>query len=210
MPFQRAQVNQTAFNQAAALPYAMRFADLSIAMDDIYETLYSVNSGLLGRGLPRLEESLRGANFTAFLSDLMVVAMARHAMGLAQNTFPNGHPDLLPTGRFPNDGALSAEDGVEIKVTKRATPAVDMHGARGAWYCVFRYVVDDETQPLIDRAPTRFTNVWLAQLGDGDFRDNPRQSALSTRTSSPNRQGVAKLRAGWIYQEPQVAADPAV
>ncbi len=169
-------------------------------MDDLYETLASVNGGLVERGLLPIEESLRGANFTAFLSDLLVVAVAKHAMGLTQNRYPNGHPDLIPKGRYPNGAVKSAADGIEIKVTKRG-PAVDMHGSRPGWYCVFQYIVDVETEPIIARAPTRFAHIWLAHLTIADFRRNPRKSTLSTRTASPNARGVAKLRAGLVYRD---------
>lgn len=85
-------------------------------------------------------------------------------------------------------------------MTKKAGGAVDMHGGRPAWYCVFRYQADYETEPIIDRAPTRFTQIWLAQLEAADFRRNLR-GALGTPTSTPHREGVQKLRSGLIYED---------
>lgn len=168
-------------------------------MDDLYETIYSVNSGLINRGLLRIEESLRGANYTAFVSDLLVVAIANHAMGLTRNLFPNGHPDLIPPGVFSNNSIQSADQGVEVKATRGRGPAVDMHAGRRAWYCVFRYAVDEVTEPIMAREPTRFTHIWLAELEAEDFRHNPRLSPASTRTTTPNAQGATKLRAGLLY-----------
>jgi hypothetical protein len=93
------------------LPYGLRIDDLAIAMDDLYATIHSVNEGLLNRGLLRIEESLRGANFTAFLSDLLVIAVSKHAMGLTRNLYPNGHPDLIPPGQYVKDSIKSADEG---------------------------------------------------------------------------------------------------
>lgn len=75
-----------------------------------------------------------------------------------------------------------------------------MHGAREAWLCVFRYLVDSTTEPAVDRAPTRIVEALLAKLTVDDFRRNPR-GELGTRTASPNQQGLAKLRANWVYRE---------
>ena len=65
---------------------------------------------------------------------------------------------------------------------------------------VFRYKTDSETEPAIERAPTRFVEILLAQLSREDFRRNER-SELGTRTASPNRAGMQKLRANWIYRD---------
>jgi hypothetical protein len=196
----RATVNSDGFDEARDLPYALKPQAFAIAMDDVYEMLASVNEALINRGLLPLENSVRGAIYTGLLSDLMAEAIANHASGLVKNSAANGHPDLLPAGRYPGDKAPSAEDGLEIKVTKKPGGAVDMHGARPAWYCVLRYEADYETEPIVDRAPTRFTHIWIAHLDADDFRMNPR-GELGTRTATPHREGVQKLRAGLLYED---------
>lgn len=197
----RAQVNKDGFNAELELPYALRLDVFAIAMDDIYELLHNINTGLVDRGLLPFENSVRGAIYTGVLSDLLTEAIANHAAGLVKNTHNNGHPDLLPAGRYPGNGVLSAEDGVEVKVTKKAGGAVDMHSDRPAWYCVFRYVADYTTEPVLDREPTRFTDIWLARLDEKDFRKNPR-GPRGTRTATPDREGVQRLRSSWLYRDP--------
>lgn len=196
---QRARVDLDGWNDEAVYPYALRRETFSVAMDDIYELLASVNEALIGRGLLRLEESVRGAIYSGLLSDLIAASLAKHAQGLTKNRFANGHPDLLPVGRFTLDSAQSAEEGVEIKVTNKRGGAVDMHGERPAWLCVFRYQTDLETEPVIKRAPTRFTDIWLYQASDSaEFRHNSR-GPLGTRTVTLNRLGLQRMRARWIY-----------
>jgi hypothetical protein len=196
----RAQVNQNGFNQQLHLPYSLRLGDFSTAMDDIYVLLGNINDGLTSRGLLRIEESVRGAIYSGLLSDMLAAALAKHSLGLVKNAYYNGHPDLLPVGKYANDKAQSAEDGVEVKVTNKPGGGVDMHGARPAWYAIFRYETDHETQPVVNRRPTRFTHIWLAQLDENDFRKNPR-GELGTRTATPHRDALKRLRESWVYRD---------
>ena len=65
--------------------------------------------------------------------------------------------------------------------------------------CVFVYKVDSETQPASARRPLEFTEVYLARVEVEDFRKNPR-GELGTRTATLHREGVRKLREGWVYR----------
>jgi hypothetical protein len=195
----RAQSDSTKFNPRASLPYELRLADFELAMQDVYDLLFDVNTAMVSRGLQRLEETVRPAIFSGILSDALTASVARHSRVLTENRFHNGHPDLIPQGRHANDAVKAGEHGVEVKATK-GRGGVDTHGARNAWLCVFRWKMDDATQPVVHRAPTRIVEIVLAELTVDDFRRNPR-GELGTRTASPNRAGLAKLRANWVYRE---------
>jgi hypothetical protein len=195
----RAQPDPARFNQAAMLPYQLRLADFELAMQDVYDLLFDINTALVSRGLRRLEETVRRAIFSGIVSDALTASLARHSRVLTENRFHNGHPDLIPEGLYPNNAVPAGTEGVEIKAT-RGSGAVDTHGAREAWLGVFRYALDTATEPAVQRAPTRISEVLLARLTVEDFRRNPR-GELGTRTASPNERGMAKLRANWIYRE---------
>lgn len=199
LPVERAVPVPEKFNQSAILPYELRLADFELAMQDVYDLLFDINNNLVSRGLQRLEEIVRSAIFSGILSDALTASLARHSRVLTENRFHNGHPDLIPQGRYSNNAVAAGEEGIEVKAT-RGGGGVDTHGARNAWLCVFRYTVDSETQPAAGRAPTRIVEILLAQLTVNDFRRNPR-GELGTRTASPNRAGLAKLRANRIYRE---------
>lgn len=186
------------FNEDRDLPYELRLKDFEIAMQDVYDFLYDVNSHFQAKGLPRLEEVLRAANFSGMLSDMLTASVAKHSRSLTQNLFHNGHPDLIVQGRYPDDAIKSGEDGVEIKTTKKKGGAVDTHGAREQWMCVFVYVVDAQTQPAQNRLPTKFTEVYLGHVSRADFRKNDR-SELGTRTATVARDGIKRLRENWVY-----------
>jgi hypothetical protein len=74
----------------------------------------------------------------------------------------------------------------------------DTHGGRDQWMCVFVYQVDNQTEPAQQRAPMKFTEVYLGNVGVEDFRKNER-GELGTRTSTLHKDGVSKLRSNWIY-----------
>jgi hypothetical protein len=93
----------------------------------------------------------------------------------------------------------AGSDGVEIKTTRKAGGAVDTHGARDQWMCVFVYKVDNDAEPAVSRAPLTFTELYLGQVAIADFRKNPR-SELGTRTATLHRVGIEKLRGNWVYR----------
>ena len=101
-----------------------------MAMRDVYDFLYDVDSHLVARSLRRFESMLRPAILSGILSDLLTSNLARHSRSLTENTYFNGHPDLLVEGRYPDDAVKSGEEGVEVKCTRKRGGAVDTLGAR--------------------------------------------------------------------------------
>ena len=195
----RNHVDPDKFNQEAMLPFSLRLLDFEIAMQDVYDLFNDINTLLLARGLKRLEEMLRPAAMSGLISDLLTASLANHAKSLTENGYFNGHPDLIVAGFYPNDRVQSGSEGIEIKSTRKKGGAVDTHGARDQWMCVFVYEVDTETEPARDRRPMSFTEVYLAHVGVDDFRSNPR-GELGTRTATLHREGVRKLREHWVYK----------
>jgi len=177
-----------------------------MAMQDVYDFFHDVNSILVKKGLRRFDDMLRPAMMSGLLSDLLTSSMANHSRVLTENQFFNGHPDLLVAGIYPKNSVKSGSEGsegsegVEIKATKKAGGAVDTHGAREQWMCVFVYMVDSKTEPAMDRAPMRFTECYLGQVAIDDFRKNAR-GELGTRTATLHKAGIAKLRETWVYKD---------
>ncbi len=167
-------------------------------MQDVYDFFADVDTHLLSRGLQRLDDMLRPANMSGTISDMLTASMGKHSRSLVPNNYPNGHPDLIVNGKYPRNAVKSGTEGVEIKTTRKPGGAVDMHGARDQWMCVFVYRVDNQTEPAVDRQPMTFTEVYLHRVQVSDFRKNPR-SELGTRTATLDREGIKKLRESWVY-----------
>ena len=190
MPVTRNKVENNAFNNALELPYELRVDDFRLAMHDVYDFFFDVNTHLVAKGLDRLDDMLRPAIMSGVLSDMLTASMAKHSRTLVENCYFNGHPDLVVKGKYPNNCVQSGEHGIEIKTTRKAGGAVDTHGARNQWMCVFVYDVDNTTEPAIDRRPMTFTEVYLGQVVLEDFRRNPRawythRDATCRRYSEP-------------------------
>jgi hypothetical protein len=170
-------VVEAKFNQAAHLPYELRLHDFQMAMDDM----------------------LRPAIMSGVLSDMLTASLAKHSRSLTENKYFNGHPDLIVQGVYADNSVKAGTDGIEIKTTRKSGGAVDTHGAREQWMCVFVYDTDTETEPARDRHPMTFTEVYLGSVTVEDFRKNPR-GELGTRTATLHRDGIKKLRENWVYR----------
>lgn len=199
MSLYRNQINPEFFNAEATLPFELRLKDFDMAMQDIYDFFYDINSSLVERGLLRLDDMLRPAIMSGLLSDMLTASLAKHSRTLTVNLFHNGHPDLVVNGVYAGNKVKAGEEGVEIKTTRKSGGAVDTHGARNQWMCVFVYAVDCVTEPARDRKPMTFTELYLAKVTLKDFRKNSR-GELGTRTATLHKNGIEKLRQNWIYK----------
>jgi hypothetical protein len=192
-------VDNTKFNKDAILPFELRIQDFQLAMQDVYDFFFDVNSHLLGKGLQRLDDMLRAAIMSGLLSDMVTASLAKHSRSLTENLYHNGHPDLIVQGAYAGNAVKAGTEGVEIKTTRKAGGAVDTHGARSQWMCVWVYDVDNVSEPARDRQPMRFTEVYLGQVETEDFRKNAR-GELGTRTATLHKDGIRKLRENWVFK----------
>lgn len=198
MAVARNHPNPERFNRDLELPYQLRLRDFEMAMQDVYDFFHDVNNLLISKGLARLDDMLRPAIMSGVLSDMLTASLATHSRTLVVNQYFNGHPDLIVNGVYPNDSVRAGDEGVEIKTTKKAGGAVDMHGAREQWLCVFVYEVDGSTEPAVDRVAMTFREIYLSHVVPADFRKN-RRGELGTRTATLDRDGLATMRKGWLY-----------
>lgn len=199
MPVTRNTLDSSKLNPSALLPYELRLDDFRLAVQDVYDFFFDVNTNLIAKGLERLDDLLRPAIMSGVLSDMLTASLAKHSRSLVVNEYFNGHPDLVVKGRYAGNAVKAGTDGVEIKTTRKPGGAVDTHGARDQWMCVFVYEVDTTSEPAIDRRPMTFTEIYLGQVHLDDFRRNAR-GELGTRTATLHAQGIAKLRGSWIYR----------
>src|SRR5574337_1170518 len=173
MSISRNTVESSKFNQKVQLLYELRLKDFEMAMQDVYDFFFDVNSHLMKKGLQRLDDMLRPAIMSGVISDMITASMAKHSRTLKENQYFNGHPDLIVQGVYPGNSVKAGTEGIEIKTTRKSGGAVDTHGARDQWMCVFVYDVDAETEPASQRKPMTFTEIYLGKVTIDDFRRNP-------------------------------------
>jgi hypothetical protein len=127
MAVARQSVDQSKFNREAALPYELRLDDFKLAVQDVYDFFFDVNSRLVEKGLQRFDDMLRPAIISGVLSDMLTASLAKHSRTLTEKRVFNGHPDLVVKGACAKDSVKAGELGVEIKTTRKAGGAVDPH-----------------------------------------------------------------------------------
>lgn len=59
-------VDVSKFNARAELPYELRKLDFQMAMQDVYDFFFDVNSQLAAKGLQRLDDMLASGNHVWF------------------------------------------------------------------------------------------------------------------------------------------------
>jgi hypothetical protein len=102
MSLAKAQSVSAGFNSSAALPYNLRLKDFELAMQDVYDFFFDVNTLLLGRNLERLDDMLR----PAIMSGLMTLTSGNSWCAF----FGRSPPRSVITQ--PNNFAASLQPGI--------------------------------------------------------------------------------------------------
>ncbi len=210
-PVRRVSIDERYFNRQVVLPFGLSIDDVRATLIETHEFVYDLNRMLYRRIGLRIEDVLMAATFSGMLSEFIVRQLSSHSKTLTRNLYHNGHPDLIPTNRYPGNAAQYGHDGVEIK-TSRYASGWQGHNPEKIWIMVFRYDNDPyqpekDPRPLDERAPFQIVEVLAAELDKTDWSAQGRKSgSRRTPTASIIASGTAKLRANWIYRDPSFEA----
>ncbi|MCX6842314.1 MAG: hypothetical protein NTX53_08560 [candidate division WOR-3 bacterium] len=198
-----APLSRGGFNDAAVLPYGCTLAGIKAAMQDYLEFLEFVNCALHTKDIARLESMLMPANFSSMVGEFMTANIPKHCPSLAKNTYHNGHPDLVPAGKFPNDAAQHSSEGIEVKASRYAR-GWQGHNPEDCFLLVF---VFDSSRPN-DAAKSvpprrfRFVEVLGERLKKSDWLFAGRKGeSRRTITASVTKSGYDKMSANWVYRD---------
>lgn len=198
-----------AFNPYVKLPFDLTVEHLFNTMRDFLNFLGLINRTLHQQKIERLETMMQPAGFSGLVGEFMVSRIPQYCGSLAKNRYHNGHPDLVPAGRYSGDAVQYADEGIEVKAS-RYTSGWQGHNPENAWLMVFVFDSNrprdlDASDPII--YPFRFLAVYGAQLTMDDWRFSGR-SATSRRTitASVTAAGREKMIANWIYKAPKSPA----
>jgi hypothetical protein len=194
--------NPKGFNRKALIPCGCKVEHIRKAMADFLDFLGFINQQLSTKQIPRLEAFLMPANFSSMVGEFMTAAIPKYCRGLVKNRYHNGHPDMLPKGKFPGDSAQHVELGIEVKASRHGS-GWQGHNAEDVWLMVFVFDANSARDGSLGIAPKpfRFVKVVGAQLTKQDWAFSGR-SATSRRTitASVTRNGFEKMEANWIYR----------
>jgi len=199
-------VSPDGFNTEAVLPFGLMTAHIHRAMNDFIRLMRVANVQLHGERIQRLETILAPANFSGMVGDFMAATIPNYCAGLARNMFHNGHPDMIPRGRFPNDSVQYAHEGIEVKAS-RYLAGWQGHNPENAWLMVFIFHSNRPADALKGRAPRpfEFQMVVGAQVTEADWGvAERREGGRRTPTAGVLRTGREKMMANWIYKAPDL------
>ena len=195
-------LNPKGFNSKSQIPFALRPNHIRQSMQEFIDFLGFVNTSLASKQIPRLESFLMPANFSSMVGEFMNAAIPKYCKTLVKNTYHNGHPDLIPFGRFPRDAVQHDTEGIEIKGS-RHTSGWQGHNAEDCWLMVFVFDSNTVRDALSDIPPRpfRFVGVYGAQLTKDDWNFSGRsETSRRTITASVTRIGYTKMASNWIYR----------
>jgi hypothetical protein len=195
-------LNLLGFNKKVVLPCGLTTIHVRKAMADFLDFLGFLDQQLNTRQLQRMESFLMPANFSSMVGEFMSATIPKYCKTLVKNTYHNGHPDLLPAGKFDRNACQHGAEGIEIKASRHGS-GWQGHNAEDTWLMVFVFDASsarDASQGIAPK-PFRFVKVVGAQLAKSDWAFSGR-SATSRRTitASVTQTGFAKMEANWIYR----------
>jgi len=200
------------FNPRCSLPYGLTVIHVRKAMEEFLDFLGFVNHQLHSRHTPRLESILMPANFSSVVGEMMKANIPKQCALLSANQYHNGHPDLIPTGRFSGNAVQHSEEGIELKGS-RYERGWQGHNPENVWLMVF---VFDSNRPAdlhqgIRPKPFRFRMVLAAQLVKEDWRFAGRSpTSRRTITASVTESGYEKMMRNWVYRESSLVEQPRI
>jgi hypothetical protein len=196
------------FNPSAVIPYGVTIEHICAAMNEFNDFIRMVNQRMYENGTTRFESILMPANFSSIVGEFMTAGIPKQCAGIVKNQYHNGHPDMIPTGRFPGNTIQYAHDGIEIKGS-RYLKGWQGHNPENIWLMVFIF---DSNRPVdvsqnIDPKPFRFLRVLGAQLEESDWKFAGRsETSRRTITATVKDSGYRKMMANWIYNAPGMPA----
>lgn len=189
------------FNRRAKVPFGVTTMHVHSAMRDFVEFLRIVDARLHRNGMPTLENTMMQANFSSLVGEMISVAIPKYCHRVVKNLYHNGHPDILPAKKYPNDAAQhAAADGIEIKAS-RYLQGWQGHNAEDVWLMVFVFQSGRSGRKVVGTSAFKFLLVAGARLTKADWLFSGRaETSRRTITASVTKAGAAEMMANWIYK----------
>ena len=198
-------------NANATIPFGVSVDHIFQAMVDFTDFPRTVDMELVKKQMARLEDMLMPANFSSMVGEFITSNLPKHCPTIAKNSYHNGHPDLLPAGKYPGNAAQHAGfDGIEVKAS-RYRKGWQGHNPEDVWLMVFVFEGGRPSDAATGKGMTRFRflAVYGALLEKADWQFAGRsQTSRRTITATVLPSGFEKMAKNWIYRVPESEAKP--
>lgn len=163
-------VNHESFNINCSFPYGLEVIHIRKAMEEFISFIGFINQQLYTKKMPRLESFLMPANFSSIVGEFMNASIPKYCSTLVKNQYHNGHPDLIPAGKFPQNSVQYSNEGVEIKGSRHAS-GWQGHNPEAVWLMVFYFDsnTSNDKKNQIGPKPFEFKGVYAAKLVESDW-----------------------------------------
>jgi hypothetical protein len=189
------------FNPKAKIPFGVTTKHIRSAMEDFIEFVSVIDRQLNVKAMDKIENIIMQANFSSLVGEFVGRQIPKHCRTIVRNRYHNGHPDMLPAGKYPNDAAQHASvDGIEIKAS-RYLQGWQGHNPEDVWLMVFVFQSGREGPKVKPTTAFKFLLVVGALLSKSDWLYSGRsETSRRTITASVTKAGAAKMTANWIYR----------
>jgi hypothetical protein len=198
------------FNPNATIPLGVSVENVFRSMVEFIDFLRTVDTELARKRMARLEDMLMPANFSSMVGEFITSNLPKHCPTIAKNTYHNGHPDLIPLGKYPANAAQHVgSDGIEVKAS-RYLKGWQGHNPEDVWLMVFVFEGGRPSDSNKGRGLVRFRflAVYGALLDKGDWQFAGRsQTSRRTITATVLPSGFAKMSKNWIYRIPELSIE---
>ena len=103
------------FNPHVVLPYGLKVDEVRKAMEEVYQTFYTINGVLFPKSSKRLEDIVLGNTLSGMISEFLVKAISDSSTTLVRNEKVGGHPDLLTMEHYTTKSVQHGAEGIEVK-----------------------------------------------------------------------------------------------
>jgi hypothetical protein len=127
-------LDKNGLNPKAKIPFGVTTDHIRASMQDFIEFLSLIDTQLHAKRMGRLENMLMQANFSSIVSEMMTASIPKHCKTVVKNRFHNGHPDILPANKYPDDPMA-----VRVKVGGADQPLIpDIKGVTSHVFAAIR------------------------------------------------------------------------
>ena len=195
------------FNPKAKIPFGVSVEHIFHSMVDFIGFLRTVDTELVRKDMTRLEDMLMPANFSSMVGEFITSNLPKYCPTIVKNAYHNGHPDLLPAGKYPGNSAQHVgSDGIEVKAS-RYMKGWQGHNPEDVWLMVFVFEGGRPSDAGKGKkmACFRFLAVYGALLKKEDWKfDGRSQTSRRTITATVLSSGFDKMANNWIYRVPEL------
>jgi hypothetical protein len=192
------------FNPDPNLPYRLEVEHVGQAMKDFNQWLRTINKSLVTDDLERLEDIAMPANMSSIVGEFMHTQIPKYCSDLAQNTYHNGHPDMIPAGMYEDNSVQYGDHGIEVKAS-RYRGGWQGHNAENCWLMVFHYDSNSPNDPEPIR-PFSLDGVFIAKLKEEDWSFAGRsEDSRRTITASVLASGRDRMIDNYVYDREQAS-----